>query len=143
MSVTAPPELQKPSILAAFKAAPTLVKALAAILYAIGLLTLVQVAQVMVVGGLVVPQDRLPAAMSNLSAVVVAVFSVVLGWGITRGVFGSWLLTLIVTVLFGTQWVVWMFTAATGLRTVFAVGVAVAVLALLLTPVVRQHCAKR
>ena len=43
MSVTAPPALQKPSILAAFTAAPTLVKVLAAILYAIGLLTLIPV----------------------------------------------------------------------------------------------------
>jgi len=143
MSVTPPPALQKPSVLAAFTAAPTLVKVLAAILYAIGLLTLIQVAQLMVAGGRVVPQDRLPAAMADLSAVVVAVVSVVLGWGITRGVFGSWLLTLIVTVLFGAQRVLWMATTATGVRTVLAAGAAVAVLALLLTPAVRQHCAKR
>ncbi|NMM23075.1 MAG: hypothetical protein HHJ11_06200 [Phycicoccus sp.] len=138
-----PPALQKPSILAAFTTAPTLVKVLVAILYAFGLLTLMQVAQLMVAGGRVVPQDRLPAAMADLWAIVVAVVLVVLGWGITRGVFGSWLLTLIITVLFGAQRVLWMLTTTTGVRTVFTVGAAVAVLALLLTPVVRQHCAKR
>jgi hypothetical protein len=143
MSVPAPPAQQKPSILAAFRAAPTQVKVLAAILYAIGLLTLIQQAQWMMAGVRVVPQDRLPAAMAVLSAVVVVVVLVVLGWGITRGVFGSWLLTLIGTVLFGAQRVLWMLTAATGVRTVLAFGVAAAVLALLLTPVVRQHCAKR
>ena len=143
MSVIPPPALQKPSILAAFRAAPTLVKVLAAILYAIGLLTLIQVAQLMVAGGRVVPQDRLPAAVADLLAVVVAVVLVILGWGITRGVFGSWLLTLIVSVLFGAQRVLWMATAATGVRTVLAAGAAVAVLTLLLTPAVRQHCAKR
>lgn len=143
MSVTPPPALQKPSILATFTTAPTMVKVLAAILYAIGLLTLVQVAQLMVAGGSVGPQDRLPAAMADLSAVVVAVVSVVLGWGITRGVFGSWLLTLIITVLFGAQRVLWMLTTTTGVRTVLAVGVAVAVVALLITPVVRHHCAKK
>ena len=143
MSVTPPPALRRPSILAAFAAAPTLVKLLAAILYAIGLLTLIQVAQLMVAGGRVVPQDRLPAAMADLSAVVVAVVLVVLGWGITRGVFGSWLVALILTVLFGAQLVRLTATAATGVRTALTAVAVLAVLALLLTPAVRHHCAKK
>lgn len=144
--MTPPPALRRASILAAFAAAPTLVKLLAAVLYAIGLLTLIQVAQLMVAGGRVVPQDRLPAAMADLFAVVVAVVLLVLGWGITRGVFGSWLVALILTVLFGAERVRWIATATTGVRTALAAVLAVlavAVLALLLTPAVRHHCAKK
>ena len=41
MPVTTPPAPQKPSVLAAFQTAPTLVKVLASILYGLGLFTLI------------------------------------------------------------------------------------------------------
>ena len=44
MSVTTPPAQQKPSVLAAFQTAPTLVKVLASILSVLALLTLIQMA---------------------------------------------------------------------------------------------------
>ena len=65
-----------------------------------------------------------------------------LGRGITRGSYGSWLATLILTVLFGIQSVQVILFAVTA-RAMFRAGEVVAVLALLLTPTVRQHCPKR
>ncbi len=103
MSVTTRSAAQKPSILAAFQTAPTLVKVLASILYAVGLLTLIQMAMSAAGGGLIVPQDQVVAVMLDLFELVVALVAFLLGKGITRGSYGSWLATLIFTVFFGVQ----------------------------------------
>ncbi|MEO8556034.1 MAG: hypothetical protein ABI474_05135 [Actinomycetota bacterium] len=145
MSVTAPPEPQKPSILAAFQTAPMLVKVLASVLYGVGLLTLIQMASFVADWRLIGPNDHVAAVVSGLPGLVVALLLLLLGRGITRGAYGSWLATLIFAVLLIVQRVLWILPTVTGswTRTVLMVGVALAVLALLLTPAVRQHCPKR
>lgn len=143
MSVTIPPAPPKPSILAAFRTAPALVKVLASILCGVGLLTLIQLAVVVVHVGLISPSARGTAMVADLFAVVVALTSFLLARGITRGEFGSWLWTLIFTVLGLVQSVLWILADVMEFRTFLILGLAVAVLALLLTPAVRQHCPKR
>ena len=140
MSVNTPPAPPRTSILAAFQSAPTMVKGLASILYAVGLLTLLQEAIVVADVGLVSPAARGTAMVADLFALVVALISFLLGRGITRGSYASWLLTLILTVLGIVQSVLWILVAVADTRTFLIVGVAAAVLALLLTPAVRQHC---
>jgi len=142
MSLTTPPAPQKPSILAAFQTAPTLVKLLASILYGVGLLTLIQLAVWVAGGGFIVPQDQVAAIVSDLSVLVMVLILFLLGRGVTRGAYSSWFSTLILTVLFGIQSVQVILIAVTG-RTMFRAGEVVAVLALLLTPAVRQHCPKK
>jgi hypothetical protein len=119
-----------------------MVKVLASILYAVGLLTLLQEAMVVADVGLISPAARGVAMVADLFALVVALISFLLGRGITRGSFASWLLTLIFTVLGIVQSVLWILIAVADTRTLLIVGVAAAVLALLLTPAVRQHCPK-
>ena len=143
MSVTTPPATQKPSVLAAFQTAPTLVKVLASILYGVGLLTVVQWALVVAKVGLFSPAARGTAIVADIFALVVALISLLLGKGITRGSYVSWLLTLIFTVLGIVQSVLWILSAVADTRTVLILGIAVAVLSLLLTPAVRRHCPKR
>ena len=143
MPVTTPPAPLKPSFRAAFQTAPTLVKVLASILYGLGLLTLMQMAVwVVTVGGLIGPQDQVRAAVSYLSALVMVLILFLLGMGITRGSYPSWLGTLVLTVLFGIESVQAILFAVTA-RTMFRAAEVLAVLALLLTPAVRQHCPKR
>jgi hypothetical protein len=142
MSVTTPPAPQKPSVLAAFQTAPTLVKVLASILYGLGLLTLIQMAMWVAGGGLIVPQDQVVAVVSDLSVLVMVLILFLLGRGITRGSYGSWLAILILTVLFGIQSVQVILFSVTG-RAMFRAVEVVAVLVLLLTPAVCQHCSKR
>ncbi|MEP7036257.1 MAG: hypothetical protein ABI662_10075 [Dermatophilaceae bacterium] len=142
MSVTTPPAKQGWSILAGFQTAPTLVKVLASILYGVGLLTLVQLAMVVADVGLVSPRVRGMAMAADLFAVVVALISFALGRGITRGSFVSWLVTLICTALGIIQSVLWILVTVTDTRTALIFAVALAVLALLLTPAVRRHCPK-
>jgi hypothetical protein len=91
MSATTPPAPQKPSVLAAFQTAPTLVKVLASILYGVGLLTLIQMAMVVVDWRLIGPNDYVAAVASNLLGLVVALLLLLLGRGITRGAYGAWL----------------------------------------------------
>ncbi len=143
MSVTTPPAPQKPSILSAFQTAPRLVRALASILYAVGLFTLVQLALVVAKVGLITPAARGWAMVADLFALVVALISFLLGRGITRGSYVSWLLTLVCAVLGIVQSVLWNLTVNIETRTVLILGIAVLVVALLLTPSVRRHCAKR
>jgi len=142
MSVTPPPAPQKPSVPAAFQTAPTLVKVLATILYGLGLLTLIEMAVWMAGGGLIVPQDQVVAVVSDLSVLVMVLILFLLGRGITRGSYGSWLATLVLSFLFGIQIIRVIQFSVTG-RGMFRAGEVVAVLALLLTPAVRQHCSKR
>jgi hypothetical protein len=142
MSVTTPTASQRPSILAAFQTAPTSVKVLVAILYGLGVLTLIEMAVFVAGGGFIVPQDHVAAVVSDLAVLVMVLILFLLGSGITRGYFGSWLATLILTFLFGIQSVQVILIGVTG-RTMFRAGEVVAVLALLLTPAVRQHCLKR
>ena len=143
MSVNTPPAPPRTSILAAFRSAPTMVKVLASILYAVGLLTVLQEAMVVADVGLISPAARGVAMVADLFALVVALISFLLGRGITRGSYASWLLTLIFTVLGIVQSVLWILIAVADTRTFLIVGVAAAVLALLLTPAVRRHCPKR
>ena len=142
MSVTTPSAPQRSSVLAAFQTAPTLVKVLASILYGLGLLTLIQMAVRVAGGGLIVPQDQVAAVVSDLSVLVMVLILFFLGRGITRGSYGSWLATLVLTFLFGIQSVQVILFSVTG-RAMFRAGEVVAVLMLLLTPAVRQHCSKR
>ena len=120
-----------------------MVRVLASILYGVGLLTLIQLAIVVVDVGLISPGARGAAMVADLFAVGVALTSFVLGRGITRGAFGSWLWTLIFTVLGIVQCLLWVLADVMDIRTVMIAGVAVVVLALLLTPAVRRHCPKR
>lgn len=143
MPVTPSPAPQKTSVLAAFRTAPASVKVLASILYGVGLLTLIQLAVVVVNVGLISPSARGTAMVADLFAVVVALTSFLLGRGITRGAFGSWLWTLIFTVLGIVQSLLWIMADVMDIRTFLIVGVALVVLALLLTPAVRRHCPKR
>lgn len=143
MSVTTPPAPQRLSILAEFQTAPPPVRALASILCGVGLLTLVQLAVVLSHEGLISPDARGIAMVAHLFAVAVALISLLLARGITRGSYVSWLLTLVFTVLGIVQGVLWILTTVTQTRTVLVLGVAVVVLALLLTPAVRRHCPKR
>ena len=142
MSVPTPSAPQRSSVLAAFQTAPTLVKVLASILYGLGLLTLIQMAVWVAGGGLIVPQDQVAAVVSDLSVLVMVLILFFLGRGITRGSYGSWLATLVLTFLFGIQSVQVILFSVTG-RAMFRAGEVVAVLMLLLTPAVRQHCPKR
>ena len=142
MSVNTPPAPPRTSILAAFRSAPTMVKVLASILYAVGLLTVLQEAMVVADVGLISPAARGVAMVADLFALVVALISFLLGRGITRGSYASWLLTLIFTVLGIVQSVLWILIAVADTRTFLIVGVAAVVLALLLTRAVRQHCPK-
>ena len=142
MSVPTPSAPQRSSVLAAFQTAPTLVKVLASILYGLGLLTLIQMAVWVAGGGLIVPQDQVAAVVSDLSVLVMVLILFFLGRGITRGSYGSWLATLVLTFLFGIQSVQVILFSVTG-RAMFRAGEVVAVLMLLLTPAVRQHCSKR
>jgi hypothetical protein len=143
MSGTTPPAPQRLSILAEFQTAPMLVRVLASVLYGVGLLTLVQLAMVVAEVGLISPAARGIAMVADLFAIVVALISFLLGKGLTRGSYGSWLMTLAFTVLGIVQSVLWMLTTPTQTRTVLVLVVAVVVLALLLTPAVRRHCPKR
>lgn len=143
MSVTTPAAPQKSSFLAAFRTAPASVKVLASILYGVGLLTLIQLAMVVVHVGLISPGARGTAMVADLFAVVVALTSFLLARGITRGAYRSWLWTLIFTGLGFVQSILWILSDVMDTRTVLIVVVAAVVLALLLTPAVRRHCPTR
>lgn len=123
-----------------------MVQVLASILYGVGLLTLIQMA-VLAAGGGLIAANAVATGVANLFALVVALNSLLLGKGVTRGSYVSWLATLILTALFVVQGVLSILTAPTGssaLVIVVPVPVcAVAVLALLLTRAVRQHCPKK
>src|SRR5664279_1184047 len=85
MSVTTPTASRRPSLLAAFQTAPTLVKLLVSILCGVGLLTLTQLVVLVAGGGFIVPQDQVAAVVSDLFVLVMVLILFLLGSGITRG----------------------------------------------------------
>jgi len=150
---------QNLSIVGAFKAAPTLVKALIGCLYARALLVLGgYVADMLSLGDTfdtITDSSNTPAladASPSLGlvailvgvgfALVVGLITFLLGKGLARGARSMWLLTLVLTVVIFAFAVISVLAAAT-VGSILNVVITVAMLALLLTPVVRQHCTKK
>jgi hypothetical protein len=89
------------------------------------------------------------AAVLVVSGLVLALISFALGRGITHGSHDIWQLTVVLVVLALLAFLAWVLPFwsvsiwAAVAATIVVSAIPVAVLALLLTPVVRQHCAIR
>ena len=132
------------SIVGAFKAAPTLVKVLAASLYLPALLLVVDSVRTAIEfhaevdGGFAV----IASFVAVLVGLVLALVGFLLGKGIARGARGTWVLALVLTVIA----LLACLHSLLGYVSVYVILntiVMVALLGLLLTPVVRQHCTKK
>ena len=151
MSVSAPSEVsppQKLSIVEAFKTAPTLVKVLAASFYLPALLMLGYAFLVAAGVALAVAAFDSSAMGTALAAYVLvlgllcAMVSFLLGKGIARGARGTW---IVAVVLYGIALLLSLLSilADVTVTSILDLVISVATLALLLTPVVRLHCAKK
>ena len=128
------------SIVGALKAAPTLVKVLAASFYLPALLLLVESVRMYTV--IDIQNDYGYSLIYAFVTFVLAMVGFLLGKGIARGARGTWLLALVLTVialLACLQSLLGYVSVYVILNTI----VMAALLALLLTPVVRKHCTKK
>jgi hypothetical protein len=139
---------RQPPIVGGFRfAPPTLVRVLVATMYLPALCSLG-----MAVMAARVEHDRynlqmIAAAVLVVSGLVLALISFALGRGITHGSHDIWQLTVVLVVLVLLAFLAWVLPFwsvsiwAAVAATIVVSAIPVAVLALLLTPVVRQHCA--
>jgi hypothetical protein len=148
MSPSSPSDVSPPqhlSVVGAFKAAPTLVKVLAASFYLPALLLLVESVRLALFFGPEPDGNAVHVIYSIvyvLVGLVLALVGFLLGKGIARGARGTWVLALVLTVIA----LLACLQSLVGSVTVFAILnaiVMVALLGLLLTPVVRRHCTKK
>ena len=148
MSIDTPSEVspsQKLSIVGAFKAAPTLVKVLAASFYLPALLLMLESVKIASMSDPALPDSGLAEIfgfVGLLGGIALALVGFLLGKGIARGARGTWVLALVLTVIALLACI----QSLVGYTSVFAILnmiIMVALLALLLTPVVRQHCTKK
>ena len=142
MSLNAQPDVAPLplSIVGAFKAAPTLVKVLAADLYLTALWILGQMT-----ASAVSSDGRADAATTYgliFFGLVFALIFFLMGKGIARGARGMWLLLLVLNVV-GVPLCIVSVREAVTVSSILNLVIGAATLALLLTPVVRQHCTKR
>jgi hypothetical protein len=132
---------QKLSTAGAFQTAPTLVKTLVAFLYLEALLRLGQAVPTMV-GLSDDSRDIMVNARVVFLGLALALIPFLLGKHIARGAHSMWLLTLVLVVVevpFDVHSVLAGLTVTSLLNVIFPF----AVLALLLTLFVRQHCTKK
>lgn len=132
------------SVVESFKAAPSLVKVLAAAFYlpSIYLLVLAIVAAVGADTPAGPAEDTLFAWALLFFGFLFAVIGFLLGKGIARGARGTWLLALVLCGLAIVSVVMTLLGAVT-VGSIVNLVIFVGTAALLLTPVVRQHCTKK
>lgn len=146
MSVNSSPTmapLPNLSVVGAFKTAPTLVKVLAASFYLSGLYLLWLAFAAFTSPSTAAGGDNvLVGVFLSFFFVLMALVGFLLGKGIARGARGTWLLSLVLCGLALAVVVLGMLGAVT-VTSIVNVVILVVTLALLLTPVVRQHCTNK